>query len=112
MSDFLTGIAFFLIIEGLVYALAPSILRRMAEMLPQVPETQLRASGLFMNASPKFSQDSMLPELPNTLASPSSSMSTRNRGPRPMPRRVKPKRSKETPAVGSNEIRILTPIPG
>ena len=46
MSDFLTGIAFFLIIEGLVYALAPSVLRRMAEMLPQIPENQLRTSGL------------------------------------------------------------------
>ena len=46
MSDFLTGIAFFLIIEGLVYALAPSILRRMAQMLPQIPENQLRTSGL------------------------------------------------------------------
>ena len=46
MSDFLTGIAFFLIIEGLVYALAPSALRRMAEMVPKIPENQLRASGL------------------------------------------------------------------
>lgn len=46
MSDFLTGIAFFLIIEGLVYALAPSALKRMAEMLPQIPESQLRVSGL------------------------------------------------------------------
>ena len=46
MSDFLTGIAFFLIIEGLVYALAPSVLKRMAEMLPQIPEGQLRVSGL------------------------------------------------------------------
>ena len=46
MSDFLTGIAFFLIIEGLVYALAPSVLKRMAEMLPQISETQLRTSGL------------------------------------------------------------------
>lgn len=46
MSDFLMGIAFFLIIEGLVYALAPSILKRMAEMLPQIPEGQLRISGL------------------------------------------------------------------
>ena len=35
-----------MIIEGLVYALAPSVLRRMAEMLPQIPENQLRASGL------------------------------------------------------------------
>jgi len=46
VSDFLTGIAFFLIIEGLVYALAPSVLRRMAQMLPQIPENQLRTSGL------------------------------------------------------------------
>ena len=46
MSDFLTGIAFFLIIEGLVYALAPSVLKRMARMLPQIPESQLRTSGL------------------------------------------------------------------
>ena len=46
MSDFFTGVAFFLIIEGLVYALAPSVLKRMAEMLPQVPENQLRTSGL------------------------------------------------------------------
>ena len=46
MADFLTGIAFFLIIEGLVYALAPSFLVAMARILPQVPEAQLRASGL------------------------------------------------------------------
>lgn len=46
MSDFLTGIAFFLIIEGLVYALAPSVLRRMAEYLPQIPEQQLHVCGL------------------------------------------------------------------
>ena len=46
MSDFLTGIAFFLIIEGLVYALVPSALKRMAALLPQMQEGQLRASGL------------------------------------------------------------------
>jgi len=50
MTDFLMGIAFFLIIEGLVYALAPSILKRMAELLPQIPEGQLRASGLVADA--------------------------------------------------------------
>ncbi|MCP8893751.1 DUF2065 domain-containing protein [Shinella daejeonensis] len=47
MDDFLTGIAFFLIIEGLVYALAPSFLARMASLLPRIPESQLRLSGLF-----------------------------------------------------------------
>ena len=35
-----------MIIEGLVYALAPSVLKRMAEMLPAIPESQLRVSGL------------------------------------------------------------------
>lgn len=43
MSDFLTGIAFFLIIEGLVYALAPLVL---VEMAKHIPEQQLRLFGL------------------------------------------------------------------
>jgi uncharacterized protein len=46
MQDFLTGIAFFLIIEGLVYALAPRFLVEMARLLPTVPERQLRVFGL------------------------------------------------------------------
>lgn len=46
MADFLTGIAFFLVIEGLVYALAPSSLKRMAAMLPGIPDGQLRIFGL------------------------------------------------------------------
>lgn len=46
MSDLLTGIAFFLIIEGLVYALAPRFLVEMARLLPSIPEQQLRMSGL------------------------------------------------------------------
>ncbi|OJF92013.1 DUF2065 domain-containing protein [Pararhizobium antarcticum] len=46
MSDFLTGIAFFLIIEGLVYALAPLVLVEMAKRLPEVPVQQLRIFGL------------------------------------------------------------------
>ncbi|MCL6708204.1 DUF2065 domain-containing protein [Pseudomonas sp. R2.Fl] len=46
MADILTGIAFFLIIEGLVYALAPRFLVAMARLLPSIPEEQLRLSGL------------------------------------------------------------------
>lgn len=46
MSDFLTGLAFFLIIEGLVYALAPRFLVEMARLLPSIPERQLRLAGL------------------------------------------------------------------
>lgn len=46
MVDFLTGLAFFLIIEGLVYALAPRFLVAMARLLPSIPEQQLRLTGL------------------------------------------------------------------
>lgn len=46
MADFLTGFAFFLVIEGLVYALAPSSLKRMAAMLPSLPDAHLRLFGL------------------------------------------------------------------
>ena len=46
MSDFLTGLAFFLIIDGLVYALAPRFLVEMARLLPVIPEQQLRLFGL------------------------------------------------------------------
>lgn len=46
MSELLTGFAFFLIIEGLVYALAPHFLVAMARLLPSIPEHQLRMSGL------------------------------------------------------------------
>jgi len=46
MQDLLTGLAFFLIIEGLVYALAPRFLIEMAKLLPSVPERQLRVFGL------------------------------------------------------------------
>lgn len=46
MSDILTGLAFFLIIEGLVYALAPRFLVEMARLLPSIPQQQLRLAGL------------------------------------------------------------------
>ncbi|SIR07546.1 hypothetical protein SAMN05880561_108111 [Rhizobium sp. RU33A] len=35
-----------MIIEGLAYALAPRFLVRMARLLPQIPEDQLRLFGL------------------------------------------------------------------
>lgn len=46
MDDLLAGFAIFLILEGLAYALAPRFLVRMARLLPQVPEEQLRLLGL------------------------------------------------------------------
>nr|WP_272211472.1 DUF2065 domain-containing protein [Marinicella sp. W31]MDC2877362.1 DUF2065 domain-containing protein [Marinicella sp. W31] len=46
LQDILIGFAFYLIIEGLVYALAPSLLVAMAKLLPTVPEGSLRITGL------------------------------------------------------------------
>jgi uncharacterized protein len=46
VSDLLTGFAFFLVFEGLVYALAPRFLVDMARLLPQIPEDRLRLTGL------------------------------------------------------------------
>lgn len=46
MSDLLTGLAFFLVIEGLLYAAAPSFVKNLAAMLPAIPDRQLRVSGL------------------------------------------------------------------
>ena len=45
-SDILTGIAFVLIIEGLVYALAPSLVERLLEALREIPVEQRRQLGL------------------------------------------------------------------
>ncbi len=46
MDDLFAGIAIFLIIEGLAYALAPRFFVRMARLLPHIPEDQLRLAGL------------------------------------------------------------------
>lgn len=46
MADLLAGFAFFLIIEGLVYALAPRFIIEMARLLPSIPPEQLRLAGL------------------------------------------------------------------
>ncbi len=46
MSDIFIGVAFFLIVEGLVYALAPRFLVEMARLLPTIPEQQLRMAGV------------------------------------------------------------------
>ncbi|WP_454286593.1 DUF2065 domain-containing protein [Rhizobium arsenicireducens] len=46
MADLLAGFALFLIIEGLVYALAPRFLVQMARLLPTIPPEHLRLAGL------------------------------------------------------------------
>ncbi len=45
-ADELGAFGLFLVIEGLVYALAPSFVRRMAESLPLISDQQMRVFGL------------------------------------------------------------------
>ncbi|MGE0844894.1 MAG: DUF2065 domain-containing protein [Flavobacteriaceae bacterium] len=46
MSDFLVAIGLVLVIEGIVYAAFPGLLRRMLEMMEQSPEQTVRFAGL------------------------------------------------------------------
>ncbi len=46
MSELLVAIGIFFVIEGLVYALAPSFVCRMAEALPLISDQQMRVFGL------------------------------------------------------------------
>ncbi|MEM6463811.1 MAG: DUF2065 domain-containing protein [Pseudomonadota bacterium] len=46
MADFLVAIGLFFVIEGLMYALAPSFIRKMAEELPLISDRQMRSFGL------------------------------------------------------------------
>lgn len=45
-TDFLIGLAFFLIIEGLVYALAPRLMKLIARQIPEMSEERLRIFGV------------------------------------------------------------------
>jgi hypothetical protein len=46
IQDILAGIALVLVIEGLVYALAPSLVERLLEALREIPVEQRRMLGL------------------------------------------------------------------
>jgi uncharacterized protein YjeT (DUF2065 family) len=46
VTDILTGIALVLIIEGLVYALAPSLVERLLETMRDMPLEARRLTGL------------------------------------------------------------------
>ncbi|MCT4611332.1 MAG: DUF2065 domain-containing protein [Pelagimonas sp.] len=46
VTDILTGIALVLIIEGLVYALAPSLVERLLETMRDMPLDARRLTGL------------------------------------------------------------------
>ncbi len=45
MSDLLVGIGLVLVIEGVLWALAPALGRRMLEVASEMPEPQLRLAG-------------------------------------------------------------------
>lgn len=46
MKDFLVGVGMVLVIEGLLYAVFPNSIRRMAEMAQQIPDSTLRIGGV------------------------------------------------------------------
>ncbi|EBA09331.1 DUF2065 domain-containing protein [Sagittula stellata] len=46
LTDIWTGIAMVLVIEGLVYALAPSLVERLLEALKEIPPEARRSLGL------------------------------------------------------------------
>ena len=46
MSDFVVGLGLFFVIEGLIYAFAPSLLRTAARRLPSISDGQLRVAGV------------------------------------------------------------------
>ena len=46
MSDFLTAIGLVLVIEGLLYAAVPSLAKRMAIDVSEMPEQTLRTIGM------------------------------------------------------------------
>lgn len=46
MVQLLIGVGLFFVIEGLVYSLAPGLLRRAAEQLPKISDGHLRVSGV------------------------------------------------------------------
>jgi uncharacterized protein YjeT (DUF2065 family) len=46
MSDFVIGLGLFFVIEGLLYALAPSALRKAAKQLPKITDNQMRIAGV------------------------------------------------------------------
>ena len=50
MQDFLVGLAFVLIIEGLIYGLFPGGARKMAFEVLKMPESNLRTAGVIAMA--------------------------------------------------------------
>ena len=51
MQDFLTGLAFVFVIEGLIYALFPGGARKMAIQVEKIPDSSLRTAGVMAVAA-------------------------------------------------------------
>lgn len=54
MNDFLVGIGLVLVIEGLLWALAPSLASRLLEIAATTPEQRLRTGGAIAVAAGVF----------------------------------------------------------
>jgi len=50
MQELAIGFGLFLVLEGLVYALFPGGVKRMAAMMPEIPESTLRNFGVIAMA--------------------------------------------------------------
>jgi len=46
MADFIVAVGLFLVFEGLIYALAPASIKKLAQLLPNIPDNSLRNFGL------------------------------------------------------------------
>jgi len=46
MSDFIAAVGLVLVIEGLMYAAFPNLVRRMMEIAREMPDSSLRTGGL------------------------------------------------------------------
>ncbi|MDP2621076.1 MAG: DUF2065 domain-containing protein [Hyphomicrobiales bacterium] len=46
MNDFIAAVGLVLVIEGLLYAVFPGVVRRMMEIAREMPDSNLRAGGL------------------------------------------------------------------
>lgn len=46
MSDFVIGIGLFFVIEGLIYSVAPSVIRHAAKEVPKISDAHMRIAGV------------------------------------------------------------------
>ncbi len=47
MSEFVTAVGLVFVIEGLLYALAPGMLKSLTRLIQELPEDKLRVNGMW-----------------------------------------------------------------